>query len=121
MSPEQVNGTDIDGRSDVWSSGITLFQLLVGSQPFTGDSIESTFMQILNSPVPELSQSIPLANELNSVLQHALHKERNKRYASAHIFGAELRRLIPAAQGRPWEPLPTNTKITDGLAPGNVG
>jgi serine/threonine protein kinase len=115
MSPEQVNRSDIDGRSDIWSAGITLFQLLAGNQPFTGDSVQSTFMQILNSPVPELSQSIPIANELNSILQHALHKERNKRYASAHLFGAELRRLIPAAQSRPWIPLPANIKITDGL------
>lgn len=99
MSPEQVNGIDIDGRSDVWSAGITLFELVAGKLPFVGGTSSSIFQEILNSPVPELAEPIPLSRQLNHLLRHALHKDRENRYPCADIFALELRRLMAEAKG----------------------
>ncbi|HKM66754.1 MAG TPA: serine/threonine-protein kinase [Candidatus Acidoferrum sp.] len=116
MSPEQVARHNLDGRSDIWSVGVTFFQLLTGSLPFPGPGVLATFRQILNDPVPELPETIPLSHELSHVLLHALHKDREKRYSSAHLFAEDLRQLIPVAQAYGRSVLPAEVLVADGLA-----
>jgi len=119
MSPEQVNGSDIDGRSDLWSAGVTLFELVTGKLPFAGDT-NSVFRQILNSPVPEIPNNIPLSDELNQILRCAMHKQREERFSTGDLFAAELRRVLPFAQSHPWTPPPTEAKVTDGLTQATI-
>jgi serine/threonine protein kinase len=115
MSPEQVNRGDIDGRSDIWSAGVTLFQLIAGNLPFTGKSASAIFEQILDAPVPQLPKLFPLSNELDYVLLHALHKEREKRYSGARLLAEDLRQMIPAAKSCPWTLPPTEAKVTNAV------
>jgi serine/threonine-protein kinase len=105
MSPEQVNATDIDGRSDVWSAGITLYELLVGKVPFMGTESQ-IFHHILYSPTPNLDPAFP--EELNQRLAKALSKNKDERYQTAGAFGAALREIQHnlAKKGMPVPRLP---------------
>lgn len=101
MSPEQVRGIALDGRSDVWSSGITLYQLLSGIVPFGGDDAAEVFHKILEQPMPRLPDSVPLSDEFNQLLFRVLHKDRGQRVQSANLFGEQLRRLKIIADEEP--------------------
>ena len=91
MSPEQIEGADIDARSDIYSTGIVLFEFLCGDVPFRGKDPASTLAKVLHETVPPLSkfvQDYPL--ELDEILKHALAKDRNVRYGSMEEFAFEL-------------------------------
>jgi serine/threonine protein kinase len=88
MSPEQLGGQDLDARSDIWSTGITLFELLTGYLPYR--SVEG----IRSAPVPILPQAFPLSSQLNAVLALALAKDRQMRYRKAEDLADDLRRLL---------------------------
>ncbi len=94
MSPEQILGHDLDGRSDIWAAGVTLFQLLTTRVPFQGRSLSELRDRILNSPTPKLPFTGPISQELNRVLEKALAKKREERYASAREFARDLRTLM---------------------------
>ncbi|MGP0018819.1 MAG: serine/threonine-protein kinase [Candidatus Sulfotelmatobacter sp.] len=98
MSPEQIMGGAVDGRTDVWSAGVTLFQLLTTRMPFQGRTWPELRGNILNSPTPKLPFAGPFADELNRLMDKALAKDREKRYASAREFAADLRGVLEALQ-----------------------
>jgi len=108
MSPEQVNGTKVDGCSDIWAAGVTLFQLFTGRLPFIADANGSIYHHIVNTPVPTLPKTVPLSRELTHLLQRAMHKAPEKRFHGAEVFATELRRLAPAAYGRKWVLMPSH-------------
>jgi len=92
MSPEQLSGKKVDGRSDIFSLGVTLYQLLTGSLPFTADSMATLMFKIANEPHPPAATVRPdLPGTLNSVIDRALEKDLAKRYARAGEFSADLR------------------------------
>jgi eukaryotic-like serine/threonine-protein kinase len=99
MSPEQIIGRDVDGRTDVWSAGVTLFQLLTTRMPFQGRTMVELRSNILNSPTPRLPFAGPFAEELNRLMDKALAKDRERRYASAREFAADLRTVLQSLQG----------------------
>ncbi|MCL2023915.1 MAG: Stk1 family PASTA domain-containing Ser/Thr kinase [Oscillospiraceae bacterium] len=84
MSPEQVRGEPTDEKTDIYSMGIVLYEMLTGSLPFEGDSsVSIAMMQIQNDPTPptELDEEIPLG--LEQMTLHAMRKNSRERYQSA--------------------------------------
>jgi serine/threonine protein kinase len=98
MSPEQILGGELDARTDIWSAGITLFQLLTSRPAFTGRTLTELRGNILDAPTPKLPFVGPFAHELNSLIVKALSKDREQRYPSACEFAADLRQIMQQLQ-----------------------
>ncbi len=93
MSPEQLAGDEVDGRSDVFSLGTTLFQLVTGALPFTGDSMAKLMYKIANEPHPDLLALRPdAAGCVKAVIDKALAKAPTARYQRAAAMARDLRR-----------------------------
>ena len=102
MSPEQVSGSDsIDGRSDIFSVGVMLFEMLAGRKPFKGETPTATIVQILREDPPGLEKLVPgIPPRLVAAVNRALAKEPGDRFPNAGEFGKELqiiRRSIQAS------------------------
>jgi serine/threonine protein kinase len=114
MSPEQIEGQPVDGRSDVFSVGAVLFEMVAGRPPFDGDSVTAVMMKIvLDEPAPDLRTSAPDAPaSLAAVVRRALEKAPDDRYADAAEMAADLRavRLEIAEQEEPHAEITTTTK-----------
>ncbi|HVZ70895.1 MAG TPA: protein kinase [Polyangia bacterium] len=96
MAPEQmVASTDVDARSDVWSMGVVLYELLTARLPFSGDTPLEMFASVMShEPVPmaeRLGMALPAAVE--AVVARCLQKDRSRRYPSMPALAAELRAL----------------------------
>ncbi len=90
MSPEQVRGQKVDARSDLWSLGVVLFEMLAGHLPFPGQSVPDTFVAILDRPPLPLKNASP---ELEQIINKLLAKERKDRFQTAEELSLELRTL----------------------------
>jgi hypothetical protein len=84
MSPEQVRAEkDIDYRTDLWSVGVLLFRMLVGSLPFPGDQLGPVLVKILHDPIPVPTQSAPaLPPSIDAFFARALHRDKAQRFQS---------------------------------------
>jgi hypothetical protein len=87
MSPEQLGGQSLDCTSDIWSAGVTLYELLVGRLPYR------SVQEIVSTPVPPLPGSFPLSGDLNAVLARTMAKDRQMRYRTAERLAADLRTM----------------------------
>ncbi|HHO69043.1 MAG TPA: serine/threonine protein kinase, partial [Gammaproteobacteria bacterium] len=100
MSPEQVAGRKVDGRSDLFSLGTTLFQLLTGSLPFQGDSVATLMYRIANEKTPPLRKyrrGMPVC--LGRLLNRALQKAPSKRFADGAEMAAAIRKCRAQFKG----------------------
>ena len=94
MSPEQFSGEKVDGRSDIFSLGTMMYQLLTGDLPFKGDSPPALMHQIMNVKHPDPRKINPkIVKPIVGILDKALAKERDKRYQQAGQMAAHLREL----------------------------
>jgi tetratricopeptide (TPR) repeat protein/predicted Ser/Thr protein kinase len=101
MSPEQVLGRPCDERSDIYSLGVLLFELLTGRRPFTGTDTLALAMAILNDPRPKLRQLVQSAPaELEAVVLRAMAREPSDRYGSASEIARDLRRIETPTSAR---------------------
>ena len=92
MSPEQIAGKKVDGRSDLFSLGVMLYQLATGSLPFTGDSMATLMFKIANETHPDpLTRRQNLPPALKTVIDKALTKSPDERYATGAEMVADLR------------------------------
>src|SRR5450432_5695 len=102
LSPEQVRGIELDGRSDVFSVGVVLWEMLAGQRLFAGESEFQTLRNVLTQPVaPPSSKRPDIPAALDLVCARALERELSARPASAGAFAAELAAALPAAPDGP--------------------
>lgn len=99
MSPEQVQGEPLDPATDIFSLGVTLYEMLAGKHPFKDKSAAVTMSRILlGEPIPTEQFQTQVSPELQALLGKMLRKDKAERYQSAEEFLADLRRLpVPAA------------------------
>lgn len=116
MAPEQIRTERIDDRADIYSLGVTLFEMIGGRTPFHADSALTLMMMVLNDPLPDLSEirkDVPLV--LQAVVNKALAKNRQERYQSMAELNAALQ-PIPQAFSSP-APAPTVVEDRPAVQP----
>ena len=99
LSPEQAQGLPVDARSDLYSTGCLLFELLTGRPPFVGESpVSVAYQHVGEKPQPPSSFNHDVPTAYDNITLHALEKPRERRYQSATEFRNDL---IAAREGRP--------------------
>lgn len=105
MSPEQLAGQTIDGRSDLYSLGVTMFQLLTGRLPHMNDSMATLMQAVAHEPAPHVCSIRPdLPRSLGDVVDLALQKHPNTRYANGLQMAEDLRAVLSMEPPPPKRP-----------------
>ena len=95
MSPEQIRGQKLDGRTDIFSAGCILYELLTGERPFPGDSPTSILYNIVNErPTPIIEKNPDLPQEVGHVLDRAMAKNPDERFATAGEMAREIEKIL---------------------------
>ena len=91
MSAEQVQGNELDGRSDLYSVGVSLYELVTGTRPFQGKSdFDIMVAQLQQAPLPPIQMMPDLPRALNDIIMISLEKDPAKRFQTAEAFSAAL-------------------------------
>jgi TolB-like protein/Tfp pilus assembly protein PilF len=91
MSPEQARGEEVDHRTDIWSLGVIIYEMLTGVLPFTGDYEQAVIYSLLNEHPAKLSQIQPsVPTHIERIVETAMEKEKDKRYRQMDDFLADL-------------------------------
>jgi formylglycine-generating enzyme required for sulfatase activity len=110
MSPEQARGKDVDHRTDIWSFGVVLYEMIAGQLPFKGDNEQAVVYSILNEGVEPLKKlRSDVSEELQQIVFRTLEKDPKKRYQSAHEVLQHLKKLSDRDEG-------SGAKIVDARA-----
>ena len=104
MSPEQILGMPVDGRSDLFSAGVILYQFLTGERPFSGSSTATMHKVLEEDPLPPSRFNVHVPGAMDGVVRKALAKRPEDRYQTADEFA---RRRSPPPCGRRPIPRPT--------------
>jgi eukaryotic-like serine/threonine-protein kinase len=98
MSPEQAQGKPLDTRTDLWSLGALLYEMITGRRAFAADDLPATLHAVMHTPPPELGDDVP--GGLQKIIYRALAKKPEDRYQSAAEMMQDLRQVAaPEAQG----------------------
>ena len=101
MSPEQIAGKKVDGRSDLYSLGVMLFQMLTGVLPFRGDSMAELMYKIANEEAPDIRiVRTEISEQLAQVVARSLTKRSDVRYQDGDAFAADLKAVIATLGGQ---------------------
>jgi tetratricopeptide (TPR) repeat protein len=116
MAPEQVTGVNIDGRTDIYSMGILLYESLVGSPPFMSGDI--SYQQVHKAPTPprEIGPTIP--QSVNDIILHCLAKNPEERYPDGRALMSELSQALEDLGGCAKYGMQNATQVMDGPMPG---
>ncbi|MFN3649603.1 MAG: protein kinase domain-containing protein [Armatimonadota bacterium] len=114
MSPEQITGKQLDHRTDLFSLGVMVYEMLSGRKPFTGDSVITITYNIMNSEPPPLAAGPPGAE---TVVRHAMAKDPAVRYSSAAQLAEDLRLIGRGAPPRHAAPVPSRSAVAAPPAP----
>ena len=116
MSPEQCRGDAVDGRSDLFSTGVVLYEMLSGERPFPGRTIVEIAYRLMNEPPPDIRGKLPtVPASLARVVERALAKQPADRFTSAAEMAAAL---VRAAQDP--QPVPADRTMVRSAAPGTA-
>ena len=119
MSPEQAQAGDIDERTDIWSTGVMIYEMVTGKMPFSGATTSHTIVQILEKDPPPLSKLAQVPDELERIVRKAMAKSPDERYQTAKDMLIDLRALrkrldVEAEIGRTSSPTtPVAAVVTD--------
>lgn len=112
MSPEQVRGRSLDPRSDIFSFGVVLYEMVTGERPFKGDSPLDTMHAIVfeePKPVTEIRKNLP--PQLHRIIFRCLRKRREDRYPEAHSLAVDLKNLEHDLETGTRRPLPAGQRL----------
>jgi len=93
MSPEQTQGDDVDSRTDIWSFGVVLFEMLTGKMPFNGDYDQAIIYSILNEEPSLVKKTGKIIGEMNSIIRKCLQKNKEERFQSVEEINHSLKTI----------------------------
>ena len=117
MSPEQARGEEVDARTDIWSLGIVLYEMVAGRAPFEGETPSHVIVSILESELPPLARDAEVPDELKRIVTKALRKMREERYQTVSDLALDLMSLkqeleVEARLKRPLQPSTNDREAT---------
>jgi serine/threonine protein kinase len=102
IAPEQAQNSPLDGRADIYSLGIVVYEMLAGKQPYKSETPVQVILQHITAPTPRVSEAVPnLPPLLDTVMDTALAKEPADRYATAGAFAEDFKRAIKGQELAP--------------------